>query len=346
MIFLGDFVYPFTEKKCLHNFSKEFINEYKFLNLEGAIVNENHHQKLTKGIAIRSSEYALKLLSSLNVKGVGLANNHIFDYKIEIDDQIEKLEKNEILACGAGINLEEALKPILLEDNKYKYAIYSFGWNVIGCRYANSKQAGVAALDEFTICETIRKARTEFSDRKIILFVHWNYEFEYYPQPADRKLSFKAIEAGADAIIGHHPHIVGVYEEYKNKPIVYSLGNFFMPEAMGFGDRSKLGLGFKYDKDITKIKLYWIENSIDYLRISSEENLTKSSKLVNITSKYQDNLKDYGIWFQKHRRKKILLPVYYDHNRSFQNKLLFKLLMVRNILVHNLTQSGIRTRNN
>ncbi len=346
MIFLGDFVYPFKEKRNIYNFSEEFKKENKFLNLEGAIIDSDKYKVITKGTALSSSLHTYDILKSLNVKAVGLANNHIYDYDININEQKEELEKLSILSCGADQNIDEALKPVLLEDDTYRYAILSFGWNVIGCKNANKIESGVAPIIDSIIIETISKVKKEYADRKIILYLHWNYEFEYYPQPADRKLAFDSIDVGADAIIGHHPHIVGTYEIYENKPIIYSLGNFFMHTSMGFGESAQEGLGVKYDDDIENIKLYWIKNISDQLSLSSEENLCISEKLENITNLYQDDLNEYFKWFKINRRKKKLLPIYISHNESIKNKLLYKLLKLRNYIVHNLTASGLRKRNN
>ena len=346
MIFLGDFVYPFKTEKRVYIFNKSFVNESKFLNLEGAVLDPDIYQVLTNGSALNSSKYVYDILNSLNVQAVGVANNHIFDFEIDIEKQKSALKERMIKACGAGRNLEEALRPALTEDNKYKYAVFSFGWNVIGCIYAEHDEAGVGPLTEEIVLNVIKKARKNYPDRKIITYLHWNYEFEYYPQPADRKLAFAMIDAGVDAIIGHHPHIVGVYEIYKDRPIFYSLGNFFMPTDLNFGERAQTGLGVKYDEEIEKITLYWIKNISDMLELAAQEYLTDSLKLEDISDKYQNDLSEYATWFKKYRRKKKLLPVYYKHDQSLTNSMMFKFLSFRNYLVHTITTLGLRKRNN
>ena len=346
MIFLGDFVYPFKTKKNIYKFSEEMLNESKVLNLEGAILDPDNSKVITKGTSLYSSIFAYDVLKSLNVKAVGLANNHIFDYQIDINKQKRELKDRNIVSCGAGTNINEALKAALIEDNKYKYVVLSFGWDVAGCINAKLNQYGVAPLVEERMIKSINNAKKMYNDRKIIVYVHWNYVSEYYPQPADRKLAFSAIDAGADAIIGHHPHIVGVYEIYKNKPIFYSLGNFFMPTSMGLGDLSKIGLGVKYDEEISNIILFWTENCTDKLNLVLKEKLIDTNKLEDISSLYQHNLSDYVKWFKKHRRKKKLLPIYKGHDQSLTNQLLLKLLRIRNYIVYLLTVSGLRKRNN
>jgi len=352
MIFLGDFVYPFEEEKDILNFDQTFLEEEKMLNLESLVLDPQKSEKVTQGVALYSSPHMYGLLKKLNVKAVGLSNNHITDFKFDLSSFKQSLSDNEIQACGAGENLNEALKPALVEDKEYKYAIYSFGWNVIGCKYATINKQGTAPLDEETILECIKEAKQIHSDRKIIIFLHWNIEYEYYPQPADRKMAFALIDAGADAIIGHHPHIVGVYEEYKNRPIFYSVGNFFLPDFnyQGFklesSERSRLGLGVKYHEDLDKIQLYWTKNNKNILSLEKSESLAESSQLEVFTDHYQNDLEEYRKWFKVNRRKKNLLPVYKTHTKTLENKILFELVNLRNFIVHKVTASGLRKKNN
>jgi len=352
MIFLGDFVYPFEEQTNIFSFDKEFLEEEKMFNLESLVLNPTKHKKLTKGIALYSTEYMYDLLRRLNVKAVGLSNNHITDFQFDIAQfKLDLLDKG-IKACGAGENLDDALRPALIEDKEYKYVVYSFGWDVIGCQYADKDKQGTAPLDEEIAIKCIKEAKEKYPDRKVIIFLHWNIEYEYYPQPADRKMAFALVEAGADAIIGHHPHIVGVYEEYKGKPIFYSVGNFFLPDYtyQGFklesSERSRLGLGVKYNEDLDKIGLYWVKNNNNILSLEKDEKLAQCDDIEVITDLYQNDLAKYRTWFKKHRRKKKLLPIYKTHEKTLENKIIFELVKLRNYVIHKITESGLRTKNN
>lgn len=351
MIFLGDFVFPFSSNKFFFKFNKTFLREEKMLNLESSILDPDKYDKRTSGIALYSSLDTLEILNILNVKVVGIANNHILDFRVDIGNLKNILLENNIKSSGAGSNLYAAIKPVLCEDKKYKYAIYSFGWNVIGCKNADYNTQGVAPLDEELIAETVKNAKKIFPDRKIVLNFHWNYEFEYYPQPADRRLAFLAIDNGADIIVGHHPHIVGVYEIYKNKPIFYSLGNFFMPKYnfLGFdleyNTLADVGLAIKYDDNVDKIVLFWIKNSQNVITITKEEFLYESKNIENFSSHFQNDLILYKNWFVKHRKKNKLLPVYVTHKNQFRNSMYLTFLEFRNYLVHKITVMGLRKRN-
>jgi len=351
MIFLGDFVYPFDQKVGFYEFDSDFLSSPKVVNLESLILKKNvKYEKQTLGVALHSSTYAFDILEELNVKAVGLANNHITDYDYNIQELLTSLNHKDIGHSGAGANLKEAMQASFIEDNDFKYAILSFGWDVIGCQNATKKKAGTAPLNQELILQTIRDIRQKYRDYKIILYLHWNYEFEYYPQPADRKLAFEAIDIGCDAVIGHHPHIVGVYEEYKNKPIFYSLGNFYVPEYtfgnfhLKYNKQASLGLGIKYHPVLENIQLYWINNSNNILSIKTSEKLYQTKILENFTNHFQNDLEEYASWFKENRIKKQLLPVYTEHNKSLRNVVNYFILKLRNYLIYKLTVFGLRRK--
>lgn len=351
MIFLGDFVYPFEDGRNILNFDDNFLREPKMLNLEGLILNPAEYKKATPEVAVYSTPSIYEYMKKLNIKSVGLANNHIRDFDFDIELLKRQLEDEGIRACGAGKSLDEALAPVLLEDDENSYVIYSFGWNVIGCKYATGNSSGVAPLDEDIILECVKDAKAQYPERKIVMFLHWNIEFEYYPQPADRQLAFLLIDAGADIIIGHHPHIVGVFESYKNKPIFYSLGNFLLPDYNynGFdlhsSERAKTGLGIKYSDKMDDIALYWIKSVDNVLEIEDIEHIGGEHRLEDISTLYQNDLGAYAKWFKVNRRKNKLLPIYKSHKNTVKNRLLYKIMKIRNLLVYHLTNSGLRKRN-
>jgi hypothetical protein len=347
MLFLGDFVYPFRNKIDFSGLGEEFIQQSKIVNLESPILEDIHAvRRMTQGIALHSSSSVFNVLKQLNTVSVGLANNHITDYDVDIDLMKEKFKAYGISSCGAGDTLSSSLEPAIVTDNSSTYAILSFGWQAIDCQYAGRLQKGIAPLEEELITHSIKQAKVHYPNAKVVLFLHWNYEFEYYPQPADRSLAFSAIDAGADAVFGHHTHIVGVYERYKNRPIFYSLGNFYIPEYsfagvnLSYGDEANTGLGVSFDGNNSDIRLYWFRNENNCLQLTDMEALEDSSKIEDISDCCPDDMSSYKIWFKEKRRKKILLPVFMRHRSGLGSSLLLKSLNLRNTLVHLLKSLG------
>ena len=150
-----------------------------------------------------------------------LANNHILDYGEEgLVDTIKYLKKAEISYFGAGKNENEARKPAIIEKSGVKVAFFGYTYT-----YKASKNTpGCPILEEKIIKEDIHnlKDKVDF----IVVSFHDGIEYSDYPTPHRVKLARKAIDWGADIVLGHHPHVLQGVEKYKQGFIAHSLGNF------------------------------------------------------------------------------------------------------------------------
>lgn len=257
LLFLGDFFYNYNyitqDIKEIGKFIRE--NNYKtIINLEGTFTVKNKKIK-KRGPNLKQSKIMIEILKILNVVGVCLANNHIMDYDDDgLKDTIKILKENNIKYCGAGNNLKEALKPMILEIDKKNIKIFNYGWNVEETVYAKNNKAGCAPRMDKYIFNNIKSTK---EDDILINVMHWGFEYNLYPLPLDIKLAHKMIDNGVELIIGHHPHVIQPKELYKNKNIYYSLGNFyFSSKREDFSykkfngkkeDRCNYGLGIVYD---------------------------------------------------------------------------------------------------
>lgn len=156
------------------------------------------------------------------------ANNHSLDAEgVGLVDTLETLKKAEIGAVGTGRNLEEARHPFVINKKGIKTAFFGYsqfkGWGY-SKGFALTDRSGVVPLDPFLIKKDIARIRDKVD--WIVLSFHWETEDEQKTHPAAREFAKKAIDAGADIIIGHHPHVPHGVEVYKGKVIFYSLGNF------------------------------------------------------------------------------------------------------------------------
>jgi len=327
MIFLGDTVFPVSYKDSIIDIDdREFLQERKIANFESLIdVGDNLTKKETRGIALYSSSDIIEFLRKLNIVAGSLANNHITDFNISIEFQKELYRKKGISAFGAGENITEASIPYFYEEDGLKFLVVSFGWKVIGCKHAGPTSGGVNPLEYKNILSQLHLLSNLYPDHKIILVFHWNYEFELYPQPAHRKLAFDLIDEGVEAIFGHHSHIVQGFEIYKNKPIFYGLGNFFLPEKHFFGKdkwpiSSKMGISIKYVPDLEKIKVFWTQHKTDgTISLVDSDLLLNSKRLIELSSFQGQNHSEYSKWFKTNRIKKTMLPVYYDYNNQTES---------------------------
>ncbi len=198
-------------------------SNFNIINLECPITADEQKERILKtGPSLRTDIKIIDHLKKLNINVVTIANNHILDYgKKGLQDTIECCKKNGIQYVGAGMNLKESSKPLIIEKNKIKIGIVNVcenEWSI-----ATSSKAGANPLDTINIYKKIQEFKKKID--KIIVIIHGGHEFYSLPSPRMVKQYRFFAECGADAIIGHHTHCIGGYEIYNGVPIVYSLGN-------------------------------------------------------------------------------------------------------------------------
>ena len=180
-----------------------------------------------KQFTFRLPEEKVSILQEIGPDIVALANNHALDYgKEALSDTIRVLDEAGILHAGAGENLDEAkaLKTIEEGDKTFGFLAASRVFPK-GHWAAGADHPGMlTAYDSTVLLEEIQKA--EASCDFLTVYVHWGIERKTEPESYQRTLGQQYIDAGADLVIGSHPHVLQGIEYYKGKPIVYSLGHF------------------------------------------------------------------------------------------------------------------------
>ncbi len=167
-------------------------------------------------------------LKRLNVSVVSLANNHVFDGgPAGVAQTTEALDRGGILHFGAGLDYAAASRPAVVERNGLRVAFLGF----CGCEVAGGNKPGTLLLD----CASTRKLIRRTRDRCdfLVLYFHEGIEAFNYPTRAAMHACRRAVEAGADLVVGTHPHTIQGIEYHRGVPIVYSLGNFIMPLFSG-----------------------------------------------------------------------------------------------------------------
>jgi poly-gamma-glutamate synthesis protein (capsule biosynthesis protein) len=179
---------------------------------------------------------------------VGLANNHSGDFGPKAFTQMVGLLKREGLGYyGGGLNLSEAHTPWVVERKGVRIAF--LGYNEFQPRNfeADHDRAGIAWSEDEQVVRDIATARTQWHADVVIPVMHWGWE-EAKANPRQRALARRMIDAGADAVIGGHPHQVQDTDVYKGKPIFYSLGNFVFE---GFTDKVN-NIGWALRMEVSK----------------------------------------------------------------------------------------------
>lgn len=231
-IYLSDYVLNQYKQKGLDGIlSKELQEEFHEADI--AMVNQEF-AFTTRGTKAKDKQYTFRVdpknvqvFKDMQIDIVALANNHTMDFGIEgLTDSFEALKSAGIKYAGAGNNLSEArnINYFDVNDKKIAYLAASRvipepGWNA----YKN-KAGMLTTYDPAFLLEDIKTAESQ-SDF-VIVYVHWGVERQESPLEYQRNLAKQYIDAGADLVIGSHPHVLQGIEYYNGKPIIYSLGNF------------------------------------------------------------------------------------------------------------------------
>lgn len=182
-----------------------------------------------KAYTFRADPSRVDILKELGVDIVNLANNHVYDYGEEaLLDTFDTLKNAGIHYFGAGKNLEEAMSPVYfdIEGKKVAYVAASRAEKFKMTPQATEDSPGILrCYDTDLFIETIKEAKSNAD--YVIANLHWGTEYSFELEDVQLQTSKDYIDAGADIIIGAHPHVLQGIEYYKGKPIVYSLGNFW-----------------------------------------------------------------------------------------------------------------------
>lgn len=194
-------------------------------NLE-CVVARRGSAEPDKPYTFRAHPRVLPLLKR-HLDVVGLANNHSGDYGPEaFGEMLGRLERQGIAYFGGGRDLAAAHRPLIVERKGLRIAF--LGYNEFFPRgfEADTDRAGIAWSEDEQVALDIANARRIFHADLVIPVMHWGWEHETLASPRQHQLARRMIDAGADAVIGGHPHVTQDIEIYQGKPVIYSLGNF------------------------------------------------------------------------------------------------------------------------
>jgi poly-gamma-glutamate capsule biosynthesis protein CapA/YwtB (metallophosphatase superfamily) len=183
-----------------------------------------------KGMVFSANPKHIAGLADAGIDWVSLANNHIGDAgRAGIVSTQANLDDYGIKHAGAGRNTADAHTASLLKVGDVTVGI--LGYDTIAAYYQSGPNTpGSARMTKAYLVADIAAARKAGAD-VVIVFPHWGVEYSAKPTANQRNLAHTAIDAGADLVIGNHPHWVGGMEVYKGKPIWYALGNFVFDQT-------------------------------------------------------------------------------------------------------------------
>ena len=206
----------------------EFLHSgnHVIANVEGALIDGAGLGDTTGvGQLLHSMKpEAVKVLDRMKADIWNICNNHIMDAGgAGVAETLRLAGLHKAKTIGAGRNIEEAAKPLILEEAG-GIGLISVGYRR-GCKPADVDKAGCFMWHETEmIAEKIKEVKNKC--RWCVMVVHGGEEFTSLPSPYTRERYLKYLEMGADIVVSHHPHVPMNYEKVGEKIIFYSLGNF------------------------------------------------------------------------------------------------------------------------
>jgi poly-gamma-glutamate synthesis protein (capsule biosynthesis protein) len=201
-----------------------------FVNLELPLTERGDPAQ--KNFVFRAPPSYAGSLAEAGIDVVSTANNHAVDYGVVgLQDTWAALASAGVAHSGSGENVTGARAPLALEVNDLRIALLAYtntpvegtGWNLANYQ-ATADAPGVAWLDPASVAQDVAAAKEEAD--VVIVSMHTGYEYTDPPTQLQIAAAHAAIDAGADLVLGHHPHVLQGIETYNGGLVIYSLGNF------------------------------------------------------------------------------------------------------------------------
>jgi poly-gamma-glutamate capsule biosynthesis protein CapA/YwtB (metallophosphatase superfamily) len=194
-------------------------------NLEGPLTRRGKAETDKRYVFRSPPDKAARAVPNAGFDVLSLANNHSLDYGQEgMVDTIDSLAAYGMRYMGAGRNSREARAPVFVPVGNQMVAFLAYSLTFPENYWATPNTPGTAFGHEKHIVADVKSAR-EYADVVVVSF-HWGQESKTELREYQTRLGRAAIDAGAQAVVGHHPHILQGVERYKHGVILYSLGNY------------------------------------------------------------------------------------------------------------------------
>jgi len=252
------------------------------VNLENPLSNRGVAEKDKQFIFRGKPEYVMALKSA-GIDAVTLANNHILDYgEAALFDTMQILNDAGILYAGAGENVASASAPVYINKGTINVALVSSSHVIPFVHWtAGENKPGVAsAYDPSRVISEVKTA-SEKAD-VVVAYLHWGEEQKTHPVEYQKNIARMLIDAGADLVVGSHPHVVQGLEFYKGKLIAYSLGNFVFTNS--FRDTMLLSVKFSKNEMLEAEIVPCVIKSSKTMLVNNDEEKQSFFKKLNAIS--------------------------------------------------------------
>lgn len=313
MIFLGDLACPGERVDALNQAIGSIgvlSDQIVVVNLEAVILRDGRLRPNT----LYNHPSVLNALQKKAKKViVSLANNHMYDYPEEIVNTKSYLENNGIGVVGLYDNNGDII-PYEFEDESEKYAVFGHCWDLYSATNPNRiNDVRIVDCEYPVFLNVVREYISKHPDCKVYCFMHWNYDLELLPFPMHIKFAHDLIDIGVSGVIGSHSHVTHAVELYKDRPISYCLGNFYLPSGVFFDgklvypQKSKTTIGIRIENIKSDVLLFETDQELPV-------KFVKSLTVSEFSSSFGFEGGAYKKYFRKNRTKKFLVPVFTSYS--------------------------------
>ena len=203
--------------------------DIRIANLECVVATQGEANE--KMYTFRAHPRVLPVLKK-HFDAVTLANNHSGDFgPVAFAEMLQLLKRAQLAQVGGGMNLKQAHAPLVFDRHGLRIAVLSYNEFHPRSFEAGHDLPGVAWSEDQQVVADIKAARLLHRADLVIPIMHWGWENERQANARQRQLAQRMIDAGADAVIGGHPHVTQDIAVYRGKPVIFSVGNFVMKET-------------------------------------------------------------------------------------------------------------------
>ena len=247
-------------------------------NLEGAVTTGGKHYPPEISIDFAFDPKDVARLKNYNFNFFSIANNHITDQGkqgyIETRENLDKLNFN-YSGCPDRQVRECNIKILNIKNTKIAILSYSMVYGI---------------LDEEKMLAQITDSKTRAD--LVIVNMHWGVEYEPTSRKNIQTLAHKIVDAGADILIGGHPHVAQEMEIYNNKPIFYSLGNFIFDQYFSKETQEGLAVGIDWQNEKIAINLFPLQSKSAQVELMTDERREKFLEWLAGESAIDDNYRE------------------------------------------------------
>ncbi len=264
----------YSFKKLDINFLKNF--ELVSSNLEGAVTDDGAHYSPVYTYDFAFSPEKMDNLKKYGFSFFNLANNHISDQgERGVEETRKNLDHLDFSFSGCPDGQVGGCSGTVVRAGDYKVGM--IGLSMV--------------YKDFSLKKAIKEIK-KFKDSTdlVIVNIHWGTEYRHQFSKHQQEVAHQLVEAGADAIIGHHPHVVEGMEIYQGKPIFYSLGNFIFDQYFSEDTQEGLAIGIVFQDKKPEIYFYPLKSK------NSQPELMAGSNKINFLKKFLSwsEVDDYG----------------------------------------------------